>query len=108
MKGLVKTFNNMCSPARLYFIVSCISILIIFLQNLGNSKKYNVGKYGVNLRHHNIYFFIFKLAYIFIWTFILNKLCKKGWNKVSWYLVLIPYLFSSVIIAIFLLSNLKR
>lgn len=108
MKGLVRTFNNLCSPARLYFIVSCISVLFIFLQNLGNSKKYNVGKYGVNLRHHNIYFFMFKVVYIFIWTFILNKLCKKGWNKVSWYLVVIPYLFSSVIIAIFLLSNLKR
>lgn len=108
MNSIVKQFNNLCSPARLYFIVSCISVLSIFLQNMGNSRKYSVGNYAVNLRHNNKYFFLFKVMYICIWTFILNKLCKKGWNRVSWYLVLIPYLFSSVIIAIFLLSNLKR
>ena len=82
MKGALKLFNGLCTPAQLYFAISCITVLSIYLQNLGCSNRYCVGKYSVNLRHNNIYFFLFKVVYIVIWTFLLNKLCKKGWSNV--------------------------
>ena len=78
MKGALKLYNSLCTPAQFYFLISCISVLSIYLQNLGNSNRYCVGKYTVSLRHHNIYFFLFKAIYVVIWTLLLNKLCKKG------------------------------
>jgi hypothetical protein len=37
------------------------------------------------------------------WTYILNVLCKKGYNKLSWLLVLLPLIMMFVIIAIVML-----
>ena len=35
---------------------------------------------------------VFKLVFAFIWTFILEWLCKKGYKSISWFLVLLPYI----------------
>ena len=35
---------------------------------------------------------VIKLVFAFIWTFILEWLCKKGYKSISWFLVLLPYI----------------
>lgn len=108
MDYLLKLYYGLCSPARVYFVLATLSLMSLIYQNLGNSKKYRVGKYAVNLGHTNLFLFLFKAIYIIVWTFILNELCKNGWTDVSWFLVLIPSILLFVIIGIFLLANLKR
>jgi hypothetical protein len=55
---------------------------------------------------------ILHLAFIAIWTFILNWICSKGLVWVSWLLVVLPYVYMFLVILIaaeFLaLSNMQR
>ena len=46
-------------------------------------------------------------VYIFVWTYLLNMLCKKGMKKVSWLLLLLPYILMFIFIGfiIVLLQN---
>ena len=36
--------------------------------------------------------------FIFIWTWILNYLCKSGYTGISWFLVIFPYIFIAIIL----------
>jgi hypothetical protein len=72
-------FQNMCSPAKLYLVVSMVSIASMFF------STYNV----MNLFE--------SLLVTGVWTFILNMLCKRGSSTISWMILLLP-LFSVVFI----------
>jgi len=69
-----KTFQMLCTPAKLYFAIAVIACIIALFS-------------GVPV----IAVFI-KLLFAFIWTYILSWLCKKGYKTVSWFLVLLPYI----------------
>jgi len=105
MKFNKKTFNLLCTPAQIYLLISGLSILALFIQNVQQPNRYTVGQYSVKLQHHNMLFFIFKVIYVLIWTWLLNRLCASGYKSVSWFLVLLPLLMFFVIIALFLLAN---
>ena len=45
-----------------------------------------------------------KLIFIFVWTFLLNLLCSKGYKNLSWFLVLLPY----VIVLLIVIGVLKQ
>ena len=49
-----------------------------------------------------------KILYIIIWTFILDYLCRKGYSKVSWLLVLFPFIIMFVLIFYTHRENIKR
>ena len=106
LKNMVKIFDALCAPAQIYFLISMLSILALLIQNYGSPRTYTVGTYHVNLRHHNIFYFVFKTLYVFGWTFILNKLCKSGYSSISWFLVILPYMIMFLIIGFFLTTNL--
>ena len=65
-------FQNMCSPAKLYLVVSMVSIASMFF------STYNV----MNLFE--------SLLVTGVWTFILNMLCKRGSSTISWMILLLP------------------
>ena len=69
-----KHFEELCTPAKLYFILAVISCLIALLK-------------GVNFMNVAI-----NLIIAFIWTIILGWICGKGFTGVSWFLVLFPYI----------------
>ena len=68
------SFTELCSPAKLYFVLVIISIII-----------------GV-FSGFQVLAIIIKLIFAVIWTMVLNWLCKKGWKTLSWILVLLPFL----------------
>jgi len=103
-----KSFKSYCTPVRVYLIISLFSILGLLAQNISDTRKYNVGKYSCNLEHNNLFFFIFKIVYIVIWTYILQELCKSGYKSVSWFFVLLPFISFFVIIGLFLLFNILK
>lgn len=100
-----KTFTSLCTPAQVYLVISGMTVLALLFQNFEKPSHYTVGRYSVKLDHHNMIFFVFKVFYVVIWTWLLNKLCTTGYKKISWFLVLLPYLFIFVIIALLLLAN---
>jgi hypothetical protein len=69
-----KDFAKLCTPAKIYFAIAVIAALIALFSGLG------------------IVAVFMKLVFAFIWTFILSWLCKKGFESLSWFLVLLPYI----------------
>jgi predicted PurR-regulated permease PerM len=72
---LNKEFSKLCTPARLYFVIAIISSVVALLSKV------------------TLLAVFFKLVFAFIWTYILGWLCKKGYESLSWFLVLLPYIF---------------
>jgi len=73
MKNVQDWFKKMCTPAQIYFVIAVLAAVIsLFMRE-------SVVSVFVN--------FLFAL----IWTYILAWLCKKGYDGLSWFLVLLPY-----------------
>ena len=92
------SISNLCTPAYFYFIISMISIIILAIQNYGNSLEYCVGDYSCQVSSTFIVFMI-KILVILLWTWILNLICKAGVTPLSWFLVLFPFILMFVAIA---------
>jgi hypothetical protein len=71
----MKDFSKLCTPARIYFAIAVFACIIALFNGIG------------------IIAVFFKLIFAFIWTYILGWLCSKGYNSISWLLVLLPYIF---------------
>ena len=71
---------KLCAPAAVYLVISIVALIF-------------------NLQY-SILSVIVHIAFIGIWTFILNWICSKKFVWVSWLLVIIPYLFTALVILI--------
>ena len=68
------SFNDLCSPAKLYFVLSVIACIAALINGL------KFGQVMINL------------IIAFAWTAVLSWICGKGFTGVSWFLVLVPYI----------------
>jgi hypothetical protein len=93
--------KNLCTPAYFYFIISSIALIIMIIQNYGNTNLYCLGDYSCQVTSTFVIFAI-KVIYVLFWTWILNLICKNGFEWVSWFLVLIPFIIMFIMIAYFL------
>jgi hypothetical protein len=75
---MVNDFTHLCAPAKLYFVLVIISIIVGLFSGF------------------QVLAIILKLIFAFIWTIVLNWLCKKGWKVLSWILVLLPFILMIV------------
>jgi hypothetical protein len=94
-----KSIKDLCTPAALYFAMSFISLLIMMIQNYGNTDTYCVGEYECNVSS-TIFVFVLKSVYILFCTWILDLICKSGYTKMSWFLVLFPFVLLFILIAL--------
>jgi hypothetical protein len=101
-------FTSLCSAAQFYFLISIISILVLYAQNYKTPYKYCVGLFKVNSDCHNLVYFMIKLVYVLLWTYILQLLCRKGYSSVSWFLVLLPFIGMFILIGLLLFILLKK
>ena len=53
---------------------------------------------------NNVVYIIGEIVYVLIWTYLLNLLCKKGYTKVSWLFVLLPFIAMFVLLGLLILS----
>ena len=67
--------NSICAPALLFLILSLFSILIMISQSF------------------DILSIVVKIFFVAIWTWFLNFLCSQGYTIISWFLVIIPFIF---------------
>jgi len=103
MAPFPRTLKDLCTPAALYFIISIIGLVIVMVQNLGNSNSYNVGNFSCRVPNTAL-IFIIKFFYIIFWTYILNLICKDGHIGISWLLVLLPWILLFVIMGLLMLN----
>lgn len=104
---IIKTFKTLCSPAQIYLAISILTTMSMCFQNIGNPNVYACGLIKARTPIHNMIYFAFKILYIFVWTYLLNMLCKKGMKKVSWLLLLLPYILMFIFIG-FIMVLLKK
>ena len=88
-----KEFNKLCAPAKFYLVMSFIGFLL-YVINLPRdiSMLSNVESMVIHI--------IFMLA----WTGLLNWICGlKYGTTISWFIVFIPFLLMTLVVAILLL-----
>jgi hypothetical protein len=96
--------RKLCTPAYIYLVISVFSIIIIMLQNTGNSNTYCMGQYSCQVSNIFIVFTI-KLVYVLFWTWILNLICKAGLPGISWALLLFPFILMFIFIIVFMMYS---
>ena len=106
-KNPLVLFNKLCGAAKVYLVISIISYIALFYQNYNEPKKYCVGMFQANTNCDNKFYFLLKLVYITFITYLLQMLCSKGYSAVSWLLVLLPFLFMFIGIALVFVSLIK-
>ena len=101
---LVKKIQKLCTPAYVYLVISVIGMISMMLQNAGNTNSYCVGNFECDVPS-TAAVFVGKAIYVAFWTFVLNALCKAGYKKVSWFLVLIPFILMAIMIGMLMLNG---
>jgi hypothetical protein len=76
---------NLCTPALIYAIFSAIQIFF-------------------DLYGHQYILSISKLIVSIIFTYLLNLLCINGLSIISWFLIILPFIFTLIFIEILLVS----
>ena len=71
----------LCSPALLYVIFASVQIIFDLFNEMWTLA-------------------IIKLFVAIIFTFVLNMLCINGLSVISWFLVIIPFLFTLLLVEI--------
>lgn len=69
-----------CAPSLLFLILSLFSILIMISQDF------------------DVLSILVKVFFVAIWTWFLNFLCSQGYTVVSWFLVILPFIFFILIL----------
>lgn len=102
-----KRLSDLCTPSRVYFLVSLFVLVMAIIQNFGNTNSYCVGSFVCEVPS-TILVFVIKVAYILFWAWILNLMCKDGHKRVAWFLVLLPFLLYFVIIGAVMVNQMQK
>ena len=90
---------SLCTPAFIYIVLSSIGIIILAYHNYENSNLYCVGNVKCPVQSTTP-IFVAKVLYVLFWTFVLNTLCNYGYYKLSWFILLLPFIIFFIIIAV--------
>jgi hypothetical protein len=102
---LPKNLKDLCTPAMIYFVLSVVSIVVMVFQNLGNTNTYCLGSYSCNVSS-TMLIFVLKFAYVLFFTWLLDLICKAGYNSISWIILLLPFIvFFTLIIWLVMSGN---
>jgi hypothetical protein len=82
--------KKLCTPALVYFMLSITSILLIIIFTLTNKKLKSKRMMIINV-------LLIHFISVLFWSFILNLICKYVDIRVSWFLVIFPYLMSFLV-----------
>ena len=100
-------FKKLCTPAKIYLVLSIISIVSLFYQNYSNPNRYCVGMFQAKTKCNNKVYFLVKIVYITLITYLLQLLCSKGYKTISWILVLLPFVLMFIAIGILMVTLLR-
>lgn len=81
-----------------------IAYAAMLVQNLGNKQTFTLGLFSCRVAN-TLLVLIFNLIYILFWTWVLNLICKDGYSNISWFLVLLPFIFLFVILGALMLGK---
>ena len=80
-RGNQSMMSSMCAPAKLYGMISLVSIAgFLYNQQVGAA-------FG-------------NVAFAGIWVFLLNWICQEGWTGLAWFLLLLPVIVAIILMMI--------
>tara|TARA_B100000073_G_scaffold341890_2_gene344020 strand:+ start:1830 stop:2201 length:372 start_codon:yes stop_codon:yes gene_type:complete len=83
---MAKNFlESLCSPSQFYFVISALGLVIGIMVRFLMPNKHNIS----NDKAFPLY--LLSAFGILFFTWVLNWLCKDGYSKVSWAIVLFRY-----------------
>jgi len=91
-------------PAMAYLLLSAFTIFIMFFQNLGDPASYCIGRYSCNVSDVSM-LFLMKIVYVLFWTWIINIMCRDGFEGIAWVLVMLPYILMLIFIMTLFIPN---
>ena len=100
----MKKINKLCKPAYVYLVISVLSIIIMIIENIGNTNTFKFGNYEQRVSHTS-FVFIAQILYAIFWTFVLDSICYSGYKNISWLIVLLPFIMFFLIITLFFIDN---
>ncbi len=100
---LANKFKSLCTPAQLYLGLSVLTFVGFIIQNCMDPYTLCIGSFTTPSPIHNITYFVIQALYVLFWTWIINKMCTKGWNKLAWLIVLFPVVAMFVLIGMLFL-----
>lgn len=113
-KQTMKWVNSLCPPARLYFLLSVTLLTISVIQNLlgvGTTQRVGrgnnricLGMYDCRSSVHPVVMFLVQVLYIFLWSWVLNQICKAGYVNISWFILFLPFIAFFALLALFVLG----
>jgi hypothetical protein len=101
--SLITKARKLCTPAYIYLVISVFSLIIMIIQNIGNTNTYCVGSYACKANTLGV--FVGKILYVAFWTYALSYICKSGYEKVSWFILLLPFISLFIILGLFILNK---
>ena len=101
---MLKQIRKLCKPAYVYLVLSAITIILMMVQNAGASGTYKVGMYQCPC-DNTAGIFLGKAIYVAFWTFALNALCKSGYTKISWLIMLFPGFMMTLAMVLYVVSG---
>jgi hypothetical protein len=106
---VVNKVRSLCTPAFVFFVISVLSLFVMIFQNIENTNRYCFGNVSCNVANTSM-IFIVKIIMIVVWTWLLEVLCSRGYEKVAWFILLLPYIFLMFIILLIAseIKNIKR
>ena len=97
---LPSVINNLCMPAKVYLVLSIISIILYMI------SMYNVHDTiieadpdGEGVEQYTQHGLIMNILFTIVWIVILNYICKfKYGKKIAWFIVLLPFFFMGLML----------
>lgn len=88
--AFVKSYGDMCTPARVYVVLSVIAII---------ASLFTRSPLGI----------LFHMATSILWAFFLAWLCDQGHSGISWFLVLwVPIVLFTALVGTFVFFELSK
>jgi len=101
---LMKSVKKLCMPSYIYLVISTMSMAVLVFQNYTNTNTFCVGDFQCDVPN-TMTVLLAEGIYILFWTFILDILCKAGYERMSWFLVLLPFLLFFIMIGLLMLNQ---
>lgn len=98
-------YKGLCNPAKFYFVISLVAYVIVLIQNLFNPDSLCMGPMKCTT-NSKLSILLMNAIYIIIFTFIVDLICK-GSPKLSWVIVLFPFIVMLVALGMVIFSNNK-
>ena len=97
-----RSLKELCTPSKVYFVISAIALIVMLIQNMSNDNIFEVGSYSCSVPS-TLLIFVLKLIYILFWTWVLNLMCKDGHGEIAWFLLLVPFILAFIIAAMMMM-----